>query len=314
MVGHGLKKLAASHNMRIDSGVAYGSLCGYAATLSEGAGYKQIQITTLFPDAQQQFQLNTELQGTDLLKEFRVQEITFAGNRINIVFLDNPGTMKKIENFIEYFFPLLEKYGATKYNICTECTCEITSGQWKLIDGAAFYFHEACAQKVQNSLTQTREIRKQENNDSYVTGFVGALLGAILGAIAWGLLWSFGYIASIIGFVIGWLAEKGYNLLHGKQAKGKIVILLLSVVIGVFLGTFLGETFSLVGMIRSGELYDVTYADIPWVISILLSDAEYLGAIIGDILMGLLFAALGIFSLVRRANREVSDTKIKDLP
>ncbi len=313
MVGHGLKKLAGSHNMQIDSGIAYGSLCGYAATLSEGAGYKQLQITTLFPDPQQQFQLSTLLQGTDLSKEFRVQELIFGTNRINIIFFDNPGTMKKIESFIEYFFPLLEKYGATKYNICTECTCEITSGKWKLIDGAAFYFHEACAQKVQDSLIQTQTMQKQEDNGSYVTGFVGAFLGSATGAIAWGILWSLGYIASIIGFVIGWLAEKGYNLLHGKQAKGKIFILLFSVIIGVFLGTFFGETMSLVGMIRNGELYDITYADIPWLISELLGDAEYLGAIMTDIIMGLVFAALGIFSLVRRANKEVSDIKIKDL-
>ena len=52
MVGSGLKKLAKEHNMKVSSGVAYGSLGGYNATMSEGSGWKQIVFATLFPDAQ----------------------------------------------------------------------------------------------------------------------------------------------------------------------------------------------------------------------------------------------------------------------
>lgn len=46
MIGIGLKKLASENNMTVASGVAYGDLHGYAATLSEGAGYKLLVITT----------------------------------------------------------------------------------------------------------------------------------------------------------------------------------------------------------------------------------------------------------------------------
>ena len=50
MIGSGLKKLAKENGMKIDSGVAYGSLGGFAATLSEGAGWKQIVFSTRFMD------------------------------------------------------------------------------------------------------------------------------------------------------------------------------------------------------------------------------------------------------------------------
>ena len=93
----------------------------------------------------------------------------------------------------------------------------------------------------------------------------------------------FGYVASIIGFVIGWLAEKGYALLHGKNGKGKIVILIISVVFGVLFGTVLGETFSLISLIHSGELYEFTYGDIPLLIMFLLMDAEYISSVLGNI-------------------------------
>lgn len=48
MIGSGLKKLAKENGLRVSNGVAYGSLRGYAATLSEGSGFKQIVISTKF--------------------------------------------------------------------------------------------------------------------------------------------------------------------------------------------------------------------------------------------------------------------------
>lgn len=142
---------------------------------------------------------------------------------------------------------------------------------------------------------------------------MGAFLGAALGAVLWALIYYWGYVASLVGFAIGWLAEKGYNLLHGKQRKGKIIILLLSIVLGVILGTILGHAFTFIGMIQKGELYDLTYSDIPWMFIMLLEDSEYVTAFISDFFIGLLFAALGIFSLLQRANNEVADTRITDL-
>ena len=38
MIGSGLKKLAQENGMTVSNGVAYGSLQGYAATLSQGRG------------------------------------------------------------------------------------------------------------------------------------------------------------------------------------------------------------------------------------------------------------------------------------
>lgn len=215
--------------------------------------------------------------------------------------------------FIEWFFPLLDTYGATRINTCVECGEEIVTGQWNLIDGGAYYLHETCANTIKASLKQEADIRKQEDTGSYFSGLVGAFLGAALGAVLWAVVLMFGYVASIIGFVIGWLAEKGYALLHGKNGKGKIVILIRSVVFGVLFGTVLGETFSLISLIHSGELYEFTYGDIPLLIMFLLMDAEYISSVLGNIAIGLLFAGLGIFSLLRRANREVSEVKIIDL-
>ena len=313
MIASKLKKLAASHNMQVNKGVAYGSLRGYAATLSDGSGFKQMQLTTAFPDQQKLFHLQTLVHDVDLKKEYHISELSFGTKRINIIFQDAFGTMKKIDAFIDWFFSLLDEAGATGANICTECNCEITSGHWKLIDGTAYYLHDSCAQKIQRSLETASDLRKQEDTGSYLSGFLGSILGATLGSILWAIVLSIGYVASFVGFVIGWLSEKGYELLHGKQGKGKLLVILISVIWGVFFGTILGYGFSLVGMLQAGELPGYTLGDIPILILFLLIDSEFILSLIGNIVIGLLFAALGVFSLLRRTNKELSDTKIIDL-
>lgn len=49
MIGSGLKKLAKQNGMSVSNGVAYGSLKGFATTMSEGNGYKLFEISTTFP-------------------------------------------------------------------------------------------------------------------------------------------------------------------------------------------------------------------------------------------------------------------------
>ena len=66
MVSMGLKKLASENNMTVASGVAYGALHGYAATLSEGAGYKLLVITTKFTDPEKFNELQEYLDTRDL--------------------------------------------------------------------------------------------------------------------------------------------------------------------------------------------------------------------------------------------------------
>ena len=314
MVGSALKKLAAENNMKVNKGVAYGSFHGYAATFSEGSGYKLISLTTTFPDMEKLNELQRNLDKINLMKSYRVQELLFGPDFISIRFYDNPGTMKKLQAFVEWFFPMLEEAEATKAHICTECKGEIEAGSWKLINGMAFYLHDSCAESVKRMIAQQEEVQKEEKTGSYLTGYIGAHLGALVGAVIWSVVWGIGYVASVIGFVTGWLADKGYNLLHGKQRKGKVVILILAVIFGVLLGTFGGEAVSLAMAINSGELPDFVYADIPYILLFLLFDSEYLLSIGGSIVMGLLFAGLGVYSVLKRANREVSGTKVVDLP
>ncbi len=313
MIGSGLKKLASEHGMQVSNGVAYGSLRGYATTMSEGTGYKAISFSLTFPDPAQKALLLDAVSVVDVQKEYRVQQLQVMPKTIQVTFFDNPGTMKKISAFLDWFIPLLDQHAATKADICAECGMQVSGGSWKLINGVAHYMHQSCGEKVRGQITEGNEQRKQEATGSYVSGTVGALLGAAVGAILWALVLNLGYVASIVGLAIGFLAEKGYNLLKGKQGKAKVAILAIAVIVGVLLGTFAADAFTLISMINEGEAY-LTYGEIPaFLMELLAQEPEYQSAVISNILMGLLFAALGVFALLRKTSKAVADKSFIDL-
>lgn len=314
MIGSGLKKLAQEYQMKVDRGVAYGSLQDYAATMFEGSGWKSICFTTTFADVEQRNALMSSVYGVGIQKKYRVQNINFTIDAIHVVFTDTFGTMGKIKEFLAWFLPLLQQHGASKWNVCTQCGAEITDGKWMLINGVAYYMHESCAQKACRDLESENERRAQEDTGSYLTGALGAFTGALLGAVVWAVILMFGYVASLVGLLIGWLSDKGYRLAKGKNGKGKLVILILAVIFGVAVGTIGADVISLIQWISSGELTGVVIADIPALIFYtFVTDAEYRIATLGNMGMGLLFAALGVYWLVIRTGKEVSGDKILEL-
>lgn len=314
MIGTDLKKLAQENGMKVAKGVAYGSLQDFAATMSEGSGYKQIVFATKFVDPAQRDLFLNEVNQVNLQRTYRVQSLNVAPNAMQVIFLDNPGTMKKIQEFLGWFIPLMKQYGATAANICTECGCEITSGRWLLIDGIAYYLHSACAEKTRREITTSEQTAKEQRTGSYGMGALGAFLGAAIGAVVWAIVLNMGYLAALVGLLIGWLAEKGYTLLKGKQGKGKIAILIVAIIFGVVLGTFAADFITVVDLINAGELPGLTVGNVPsFIFYLLVSDSEYLTATLGNVGLGLLFAALGVFTLLRKASAEVADTKIVDL-
>lgn len=314
MISGKLKQLANRHGMKIASGVAYGNMLGYAVTLNEGSGYKCMVVSTTFPDPVQKSQLESHLNQQNLVKEYRVQSLSFGEKFIRIVFTDTVGTMKKVDAFIDFFFPLLGQYGATGAEICTFCGKPLAGdGTWKLIEGTAQCLHGSCGEQLRQSISAADDQRKAEDDGSYLWGALGAFLGAAVGAILWALVLMAGYMVSLVGFVIGWLANFGYDLLHGKKNKVKVAILILAVIFGVIVGYFGGVALSFAKEISGNPYY--SYSDIPdLMVYSLLEDSEFLNGAILDVLMGLAFAGIGVFALLRNVNKEVSKTKMIDLP
>jgi len=315
VIGSTYKKFASEHGMTVSSGVAYGKLYGYAATLSEGSGWKRIGVSCLFTDRNKRAQLQAELNSHNLMKEFRVQELALCDDGIVIVFHDNPGTMKKLRAFCEWFFPMLPSYGATGADICPECGQPITdSGSWQLVGEMAVHVHSACIARMQHNLEREEQLASENTADhSYLSGLVGALIGGLLGAVIWGSVLYLGYYASIVGVLIGVLASKGYDITRGKQQKGKIVIVLAVTILAVIAGTLGAYSFELIRQISIGTLPGYAYSDVFWMMGYMLQDPQFLGEVVRQILIGLLYALLGASVVLLRVHKDTKGTKIKQL-
>ena len=314
MILSGLKKLAAKHNMTVANGVAYGSYYGYTATLHEGNGWKAIVISCTFADSRQIARLQSTLDSRMLRKQYRVTDLVLAPNGIRIVFHDNPGTMKKLEAFSEWFFPQLEEYGVSSADICPVCgQPHDESSQWYFSDYAQ-HLHVACAQQLLNEEDRRNQAEEAENaTRSYVSGLFGAVLGGLLGAALWGAVLYMGYYASLVGIAIGLFASKGYDLLGGKQKKGKIFILLLVTILSVIAGTMGAYGFELVRMISTGELSGYVVADAPWMLLTMCGDPDFLREVLIQIGMGMLYALLGVSVILLRVHKETKNVKMKQM-
>ncbi len=308
MIGSGLRKFAQERNLVVGHGVAYGLLNGYCATFSEGSGWKKLVLTTRFADSNACLALQgkfVQLQ-KDIQKAYGVQSLTVSEQRIDVVFTDTVGTMKRIEAFVNWVFPVLEQSGAAKADVCPVCGMRIDGGRWKLVNGVAMCVHEACGQNLQAQLQDSSQARKESG--SYVTGAVGALLGAAGGAVVWTLVGMMGYIFSLVGLLIGFLADKCYDLFRGKQGYGKLAILTIAVILGVLVGTYASYVADAMHDIGCSISEGIDLMELALEI-----DEEFKGDFIKNCLMGLLFAGIGVFALFANTKKSVAAPKYIDL-
>lgn len=311
MIGSGLKKLARENGMTIAHGVAYGSLQGYAATLSEGAGYKLLSITGKIADPGI---LSSALGKVNLREMYRVMDWYVFPDAISVKFLDNPGTMSKIRAFIPWFIARLQENGVETMNTCPGCGCEVGQGRWVLINGIAYHMHEACKEKAVREVQDANHEEKENRTGSYGTGAVGAVIGALLGAVVWAIVLRAGYVASVVGLLIGWLAEKGYTLLKGKIGKAKVIILAAAVILGVVVGTYGALVFETIELINDGTFAGLAVSEAPgFVLDLLEFSPELRSEVITNVLMGLVFAGLGVYTILKKAGAEASGSKVIEL-
>lgn len=312
MIGSGLKKFAKESNLQISGGIAYGAMQGFGVTLQEGAGYKQMAIATRFAHMEQQRAFEQSVAQVNMTSQYRVQQFAVAPAYINVVFTDTVGTMKKIREFSDWIFPLLRQCGASAADICNECgTPILNDGIWMLRNGmVAVHVHEGCANRIQDQICGENMARKEEDQGSYGYGIVGAIIGALLGSVAWALVLSSGWISALVGLLIGFLANTGYNLMKGKQDKGKIAILVIATIIGVLAGT-IGDA-----CLQSIRLMNEEGVPMEFFLEYtlyLFTIAENISVIVRNAIQGLLFAGLGVFGLLAQEKKKIAGETVKIL-
>lgn len=333
MIGSALKKLASQNGMAIDGGVAYGALKGCFVSLSEGAGYKRICIYVgpyqrpeiEAPTKEDEVPAHLEVANAvaDLIieqasdfKTYRIMNsqhklpgvaLAQGGSIVQVNFFDNPGTMKCVQAFIDNILPQVAPY--TEPQRCRKCGLD-NDGSTKpvLLHGEAVVpMHAACAEEAVAAAAKRKKKNKAKPGGT-ILGIIGALVGALIGAVLWALLGIAGYIASIVGFAIAFLAGKGYDLLGGKPGAIKLITLIVCVILAVVAGNLGSEIYWLhdlyqeeVANLSAGEIAVPESEFLQLTIPMLWTEPDIRSTIAGNVAMGLVFAALGCWTELRKS-------------
>lgn len=141
----------------------------------------------------------------------------------------------------------------------------------------------------------------------FLLPFLGAILGALIGAAFWAFICiRFDLISTFAGVIVGALAGLGYNLCQGRPGWGKVLCLSVAIVVGVTLGTLASANWDI------HTQYEENYAQqIAAAVPGVPTEEEYFRRAISqdsvrrpflyNLLMGLAFAFIGCYSLLRDA-------------
>ena len=219
-----------------------------------------------------------------------------------------PETLDKIPEFIQWFFPLLEQYGATKADVCPQCmeAMDDEDAQWVLRDGAvAFRMHKSCADELKQSVAATNK-KVADPNGSVTKGILGAALGTLAGALLWAVLQYINFFAPISAVAAGWLTVFLYGKLGGKKSFIRLPVVIVATALSVFLGVFLAE---IPGLVQLGAGWNV----VGKFFQTMAENYAFMSGIWGHISMGLILGAMGIYLSVKSDSRRTDTFVVTDL-
>lgn len=306
MIGMIFQQVANQYGLTTSQGVAYGTIQDYPVTFLDGMGCHRIMITTRFATPSQKDNLMDIVNTQDLKNLYGLRTLQIAKKVIHVKFRTSADIQEKVNAFVEWFFPLLEENGASKANICPQCqqSIEEDDAQWVLRDGAvAFRMHKQCADELKGALATGS---KTAPNGNLLTGIGGALLAIPVGCLLWTILQFFNFYAPIVGLIIGWLTVFLYHKMNGRKGFVQYPVAILCTVLGVFLSTFAGE---IPALLQQGAGWNFLHKFFEY----MGTNYGYMSGIWGNISMGLILGALGLFFSFKSAARKNADYTVTDL-
>lgn len=141
-----------------------------------------------------------------------------------------------------------------------------------------------------------------EEKNNYVLGTIGALIGGLLFSIPWILMYVYGnMLLSLLAFVIAFGAFKFYKLFKGKVTKKTPIIITIVSLLAITIATFVIIPILLVNKEGFGFQFEI--------LKTLYANNEFVGALLWDYVMSVLFTILGIGGIIRNIQNEAYQNK-----
>ena len=299
-LGKKTRQFCETHNLKTEKNFAYGEIDGYLFTVTEKCGICNFYINCAFSISD--IEEKMESIGKFLTRKTKLYPkplYSFDGYGFQAGMYLNFKFLKSAENFISEITKFLRDIGVSGADKCCLCCEPLENRTVKKIyrKGHVMLYDSACAYE------EIREI--QENTDSlnetsknYSKGAIGALIFGIIGTIPWIIVYLIGYFVGWLGAIIALCVRKGYEIFGGKEGRLKAVVVVLVTLFCVLFAQFAGVCVEL-WLACSDEGLDLGITEIvPLTFTMLSEEPEVMRYFIGDLMMGLLFAVLGLWGTI----------------
>lgn len=145
-----------------------------------------------------------------------------------------------------------------------------------------------------------------EGKKSYITGIIGGLVGGFIATIPWVLMYVYGnMILAVLSIIIAIGVLKGYQLFKGKVNKSLPVIIVVISVLAITVSTFVIIPM----LLLSKEGITANFYNLQT----LYEYDEFMGALVKDYIVSLIFTALGISGVVANVKKQIDEGETKNI-
>lgn len=145
-----------------------------------------------------------------------------------------------------------------------------------------------------------------DGKKSYLTGIIGGLIGGFIATIPWILMYVYGkMILAVLSIIIAIGVLKGYQLFKGKVNKSLPVIIVLISILAITVSTFVIIPMLLLNKEGITANFDN--------LQTLYEYDEFMGALVKDYIVSLIFTALGISGVVANVKKQIDEGETKNI-
>lgn len=300
MIGKRLKNIAESYSMTVEKGYAWGQIDRYIFVLDEGVGYIGVTINiSVASDDDRRDSISGFISNN--YNKYNVKSCILNHSSIVVQIKDIVNAKKYVISFIDDILQKLKDLDVPGADVCVVCREDNGDMLHNVkIDTGIAKMHQKCFDEVKKITDDKQKEFHQEEKNHFI-GTIGALIGGIIGTIPWVIVYMLGFFVGWLGFIIGIAANKGYELFRGKNSRAKPFIIIIIVIICVLLAQVTCEIITLNDYLKSEGINDVGVFDmLRGLGEIFANEAGYRESVILNVLLGLLFAGLGTFSMIKK--------------
>ena len=293
-----LKSYIEDFNLNFENNAVYGSINDYQIC-TKSMMFLETQIFSFMDDLQRS-ELNEFIVRNQKELKILAYKMNYCGVCIRVKMQTAKGGYNNLRNAITRITSYMKEKEIKDNRYCPITGVELTETQKIVIEGFKVNVSLEAIEQL-NAAAQKAEEEYQNAPNNYLKASLGAIVGGAIGAVVWivvGIL--INIVSGFIALLIAYLAGLGYDKMKGKSNWTKIAIISIVTLAWVIISMF---AIYVIATAQSMREYGFEGNPISFLLDILNMDEELRQAFIIDMVLSLIFGAVGIVLYISNARK-----------